>query len=61
MLLIQSIFEDISIVLTDAQAEVILKPFEGEVYDTFPDIRSLLKTVHGNSKVGVCSNTDPLF
>jgi len=61
VLLIQSIFKDVDRELTDSQAKVILKQFEGEVYDTFPDIRLLLKTIHGKSKIGICSNTDPMF
>lgn len=61
VLLIKDIFNDVNKDLTDSQAMIILKPFEGEVYDTFPDIRSLLKVLKGHSKIGVCSNTDPMF
>lgn len=61
VVLIKSIFRDVDITLSDTQAEQILKPFEGDVYDTFPDVRSLLKTINGESHIGVCSNTDPMF
>lgn len=61
IILIKSIFRDVDITLSDTQAEKILKPFEGDVYDTFPDVRSLLKTIKGESHIGVCSNTDPMF
>lgn len=61
IILIKSIFQDVNIKLSDTQAETILKPFEGDVYDTFPDVRSILKTINGKSSIGVCSNTDPMF
>lgn len=62
-LLIQAAFKEANISLKKNEALKILKPFEGEVYRSFPDLSHLLRTVRkiSNTKIGICSNTDPLF